>query len=117
MLQRQGRRAGWTYAELNRARIPLRQSSSRSRRRDVLVGVCQERSLELVASLLGVLKAGGAYVPLDPAYPRDRLALVIVDAELPLILTQRSLRDLLPLTGAHVLVVDERVTRASSRRQ
>ena len=46
----------------------------------MLVGVCAERSLEMVVALLGVLKAGGAYVPLDPAYPRERLAFMLADA-------------------------------------
>ena len=46
---------------------------------DVLVGICVERSVELVVGLLGILKAGGAYVPLDPVYPRDRLAIMLDD--------------------------------------
>ena len=45
-----------------------------------LVGVCMERSLEMVVALLGILKAGGAYVPLDPAYPSDRIQYVLDDA-------------------------------------
>src|ERR1019366_3376577 len=55
---------------------------------DVLVGVCAERSLELVVGLLAVLKAGGAYVPLDPEYPAGRLTDMVSDAGLRVVLTQ-----------------------------
>jgi len=58
----------------------------------VLVGVCMERSLDLVVGLLAVIKAGGAYVPLDPQYPRERLALMLADAHAPVVLTQAHLR-------------------------
>ncbi|HEY3848270.1 MAG TPA: amino acid adenylation domain-containing protein, partial [Acetobacteraceae bacterium] len=66
---------------------------------DVLVGVCAERSLELVVGLLAVLKAGGAYVPLDPEYPAERLGAMVADAGLGVVLTQGPLRDKLPLSG------------------
>lgn len=58
---------------------------------EVLVGVCMERSLEMLIGMLGILKAGGAYVPLDPAYPADRLAFVLKDAEMPVVVTQQRL--------------------------
>jgi amino acid adenylation domain-containing protein/thioester reductase-like protein len=73
---------------------------------DVVVGVAAERSLELVVGLLAVLKAGGAYLPLDPSYPADRLAFMIEDARLPLLLTQERLRGGLPQGQAQVLVLD-----------
>ena len=60
---------------------------------DVPVGVCLERSLEMVVGLLGILKAGGCYVPLDPTYPKERLAFMLADAQPPVLLTQTSLRD------------------------
>jgi amino acid adenylation domain-containing protein/non-ribosomal peptide synthase protein (TIGR01720 family) len=63
---------------------------------EVLVGVCLDRSVEMVVALLGVLKAGGAYVPLDPEYPADRLAFMIHDAGLRMVLTQQSLRERIP---------------------
>ena len=63
------------------------------------VGLCLERSLELVIALLGVLEAGGAYVPLDPAYPSERLAFMVEDAGLSLLVTQRSLDARLPADG------------------
>ncbi|MET4729760.1 amino acid adenylation domain-containing protein [Lysobacter enzymogenes] len=56
-----------------------------------LVGVCLERTPEMVAAVLGILKAGGAYVPLDPAYPPARTAHILEDAAIDLVLTQRSL--------------------------
>src|SRR5260221_3174633 len=58
---------------------------------DVLVGVCAERSVELVVGLLAVLKAGGAYVPLDPEYPAARLTEMMTDAGLCVVLTQRRI--------------------------
>ncbi|MFC4852117.1 amino acid adenylation domain-containing protein [Actinophytocola glycyrrhizae] len=73
---------------------------------ETLVGVCAERSLELVAGLLGVLKAGAAYVPLDPEYPADRLAFMVTDAAAPVVLTQSHLQDVLPSTDATILVLD-----------
>ncbi|MGP1375916.1 MAG: amino acid adenylation domain-containing protein [Almyronema sp.] len=61
-----------------------------------LVGLCLERSLEMVIGMLAILKAGGAYLPLDPAYPTERLALVLNDAPVLLLLTQTSLLAKLP---------------------
>ena len=63
---------------------------------DALVGVCVERSPEMVIGLLGILKAGGAYVPLDPFYPKDRIAYVLQDASAKVLLTQKSLADGMP---------------------
>ncbi|MGQ0593714.1 MAG: amino acid adenylation domain-containing protein [Gammaproteobacteria bacterium] len=63
---------------------------------DVLVGICVERSLETVIGILGILKAGGAYVPIDPSYPKERIAFMVEDARPEVILTQASLRELLP---------------------
>ena len=58
---------------------------------EVLVGICVERSVEMVVGLLGILKAGGAYVPLDPDYPKERLAFMLEDAHVSVLLTQKSL--------------------------
>lgn len=66
---------------------------------DMLVGICVERSLEMMVGILGILKAGGAYVPLDPAYPKDRLAVILEDAKARILLTQERLIDLLPQTA------------------
>jgi len=73
---------------------------------EVLVGLCVERSLDLVVGLLGVLKAGGAYVPLDPSYPPDRLAFMLADSQAPVLLTQeRPLGDI-PSSGMPVVCLD-----------
>ena len=73
---------------------------------EVLVGLCTERSPVMVVGVLAVLKAGGAYIPLDPNYPLDRLALMIEDAQLPLLLTQAHLRGRLPATSGRVVCLD-----------
>jgi amino acid adenylation domain-containing protein len=73
---------------------------------DVLVGICAERSAEMVVGLLGIMKAGGAYVPLDPEYPKDRLATMIEDAKPPVILTQERLLSCLPDSGCPVFCLD-----------
>jgi amino acid adenylation domain-containing protein len=73
---------------------------------ETLVGVCAERSLELPVALLAILRAGGAYVPLDPDYPADRLAFMLEDAAVPVLLTQARLVDRLPAHGARVVLLD-----------
>ena len=72
---------------------------------EVLVGVAMERSVEMVVALHAVLEVGGAYVPLDPGYPPERLAYMLRDARVPVLLTQDRFRELLPSDGApdHVL--------------
>ena len=65
---------------------------------DAIVGLCVERSFEMIVALLGVLKAGGAYLPIDPDYPKDRIAYMIADAAPALVLTQEHLRERLPET-------------------
>ncbi|RKZ84634.1 MAG: hypothetical protein DRR19_17435 [Candidatus Parabeggiatoa sp. nov. 1] len=73
---------------------------------EVLVGICVERSVEMVIGLLGILKAGGAYLPLDPAYPVARLAFMLEDAQVPVLLTQSRLTEGLPETKAQVVCLD-----------
>ncbi|MGH8490725.1 MAG: non-ribosomal peptide synthetase, partial [Gammaproteobacteria bacterium] len=82
-----------------------------------LVGICLERSAELVVGLLGVLKAGGAYVPLDPSYPEERLTFMLEDAQAQVLLTQAHLAATLPQTPAEVLCLDSewgRIAQAST---
>ena len=74
---------------------------------DDLVGVCVERSLEMVVGVLAVLKAGGAYVPLDPGYPPARLSYMLADAVPRVLLTQRRLAQGLPAYDGPVLYLDE----------
>ena len=73
---------------------------------DVPVGICVERSLDMVVGLLGILKAGGAYVPLDPAYPKERLAYMLSDSQLPVLLTDQDLVSVLPQHQAKVVCLD-----------
>jgi len=80
-----------SFAELeNRANQLAHHLRSRDVGPEVLVGVCMERSVEMVVALLGILKAGGAYVPLDPGYPSERLSFMLADAGVKILLTQRS---------------------------
>ena len=70
------------------------------------MGICVERSLEMVVGILGILKAGGAYVPLDPSYPEARLSYMLADTGTSLLLTQQRLVDDLPEFGGQVLCLD-----------
>jgi amino acid adenylation domain-containing protein len=88
-----------TYRELNKRTNQLAHHlKTLGVGRNVRVGVCAERSIEMVVALMGILKAGGCYMPLDPDYPSNRLALMLEDAQPPVILTQQAL---LPQLTAH----------------
>ncbi len=81
---------------------------------ETLVGISMQRSLEMMVGMLGVLKAGGAYLPLDPAYPRERLAFMLEDARVPVILTQHRLAGTLAGHPAKLVALDaERDTLAA----
>ncbi|MDF5726912.1 MAG: amino acid adenylation domain-containing protein, partial [Rhizonema sp. PD38] len=72
---------------------------------ETLVGICVDRSLEMIVGLLGILKAGGAYVPLDPAYPKQRLAEILADTQLGILLTQeRFQKKLSDYTGKTIFL-------------
>ncbi|CAG0927432.1 partial arthrofactin-type cyclic lipopeptide synthetase C, partial [Thermoflexales bacterium] len=73
---------------------------------EALVGLCVERSLEMLVGLLAILKAGGAYVPLDPAYPQERLAFILADSQASLLLTQLPLLERLPQQAAQIFCLD-----------
>ena len=78
-----------TYQQLNAKANQLARSLKRQGvGPEVLVGLCVERSPEMVVGLLGILKAGGAYLPLDPSNPPQRIAYILEDARAPLLLTQ-----------------------------
>lgn len=86
-----------TYRELNnRANQLAHYLQTLGVKPEVLVGICIERSLEMVVGLLGILKAGGAYVPLDPEYPPQRLADMLEDSQVSVLLTQEKLLTQLP---------------------
>ncbi|MHC5727350.1 MAG: non-ribosomal peptide synthetase, partial [Nostoc sp.] len=96
-----------TYQQLNeRANQLAHHLQSLGVGPEVMVGLCAERSLEMVVGLLGILKAGGAYVPLDPMYPQERLSLMLEDAQVQILLTQQHLIEKLPLCGAKVVYLD-----------
>ncbi len=96
-----------TYRELDRKTNQLaRHLQSSGVRPETAVGICVERSTEMMIGLLGILKAGGSYVPLDPAYPKDRLAFILKDAKVQVLLTQERLIDALPEHGAQVICLD-----------
>ena len=98
----------FTYSALNsRANQLARRLRSKGVGPDVLVGIFMERSARLVMSLLAILKAGGAYVPLDPEYPQERLSLMMEDADIPVLITEKRLVEMLPYTRASILSVDE----------
>ena len=82
---------------------------------EVLVGFCVDRSLEMIVGLLAVLKAGGAYVPLDPTYPTERLAYMVEDAQISVLLTQSKLRERLPEHQAQVVDLDSDWSEIASR--
>ena len=93
-----------TYRELNaRANQVAHHLRALGVGPDVLVGLCLERSIELVVGMLGILKAGGAYVPLDPSYPALRLAFMLDDTQAPVLLTQAKLRERLPAYAGRVI--------------
>lgn len=95
-----------TYCELNgRANQVAHRLRKLGVGPDVLVGLFMERSAELVIGLLAILKAGGAYVPIDPVYPKDRIAFMLEDAEVKVLLTQPKLEPLLPRHPAKVLLL------------
>ncbi|HEX2569410.1 MAG TPA: amino acid adenylation domain-containing protein [Polyangia bacterium] len=96
-----------TYGELDRRSNQLAHHlRALGVREETLVGVCVERSPELVVGLLGVLKAGGAYLPLDPTYPQERLAFMLEDAGVRLVLTQRHLGGVIQNTAEVALDQD-----------
>jgi amino acid adenylation domain-containing protein len=96
-----------TYSELNRRANRL---ANYLRRRgvgpEVTVGICVERSCEMLVAVLAVLKAGGAYVPLDPSYPKDRLAFMIEDAGVGLLVMQQTLASRLPVVEVPTVRLD-----------
>jgi amino acid adenylation domain-containing protein len=99
-----------TYGELNsRANQVARHLQGLGVRPEVVVGLCVERSAEMVVGLLGILKAGGAYLPLDPGYPQARLRFMMADSQTKVLLTQEKLVQGLPLDQtqvAHVVCLD-----------
>lgn len=96
-----------TYRELNnRANQLAHHLIKQGVGPEVLVGICVERSLEMVVGMLGIIKAGGAYVPLDPTYPKSRLAFMLEDASVPVLITQEHLIESIPEHQARLVCLD-----------
>nr|WP_231936465.1 non-ribosomal peptide synthetase [Fischerella sp. NIES-3754] len=96
-----------TYTQLNqRANQLAHYLQKLGVKPEVLVGICLPRSIEMLVGLLAILKAGGAYVPIDPAYPQQRLALMLEDAQVSILLTQQHLLEKLPAHQARVVCLD-----------
>nr|QEO74047.1 condensation domain-containing protein [uncultured bacterium] len=100
-----------TYAELNaRANQLAHALQRRGIAPEVRVGVCLERSMEMVLAILGILKAGGVYVPLDPAYPQERLAFMLHDSQARVLITQHRQEERLPEFQGDVLYLEADAT-------
>ena len=100
------------YGDLNaRANQLARYLRTLDVRPGVVVGICLERSLEMVIALMAVLKAGGAYVPLDPEYPRDRLRFMAEDAAVAIVLTSEGLSDRFDSRACRILCLDREQKR------
>ncbi|MDQ6911444.1 MAG: amino acid adenylation domain-containing protein [Verrucomicrobiota bacterium] len=96
-----------SYRELNRRANRLaHQLRSLGVQRETLVGVCLEPSTDLLVALLAVMKAGGAYVPLDASYPRERIAFMVHDSAMPLIITRDKLKSILPHAEVRILSLE-----------
>lgn len=103
-----------TYRELNeRSNQLARHLRKRGVGAEVRVAICVERSLDMIVGVLGIMKAGGAYVPLDSMYARERLPIILHDAECPVLLTQNSLRQSVTPTTADVIALDSDWTQIS----
>jgi amino acid adenylation domain-containing protein len=104
-----------SYSELNaRANRLARHLQKVGVGPDSLVGICLNRSLEMIVGILGTLKAGGAYVPLDPAYPEKRLSAMLEDVELKVLLTRHELANRLPKIRGRLLLIDREWDRIAA---
>lgn len=103
----ESRNVRMSYQELNRrSNLLARRLKVDGVGRDVMVGVCMDRSPEVVIALLAILKSGGAYLPLDPEFPSERIGFILRETRPPVLLTVASLRDRLPAAGIPVIAVD-----------
>ena len=106
-----------SYRELNeRANQLARYLQNLGVGNDILVGVCLERSIDMIVALLAVLKVGGAYLPLDPSYPQARLVQMIVDSGSAVVLTEQAFTRLFGVTDSILVVLDiDRIKFAAAR--
>lgn len=102
-----------TYRELNQRANQLASYLQKlGVKPEVIVGICLERSIEMIIAVLGILKAGGAYLPLDPTYPPERLAFMLSDSQVPFLLTTQTLIAKLPQHQAQVILVETLCTKS-----
>jgi amino acid adenylation domain-containing protein/FkbM family methyltransferase len=96
-----------TYGELNaQANRLARHLRALGAGAETRVGICLERSFDMIVALLATLKAGAAYVPLDPAFPRERMALMLLDSGARLLISMGSLASALPAAGIRLVALD-----------
>ncbi|MDX1695324.1 MAG: amino acid adenylation domain-containing protein, partial [Ketobacteraceae bacterium] len=97
-----------TYGELNRLANRIAHALiGRGVKPNYRVGICADRSIEMVAGILGILKAGAAFVPLDPSYPQDRLLFMLEDTDADIVLVHRHLRERLPIADNQSVELDD----------
>ncbi|MFI5218625.1 MAG: amino acid adenylation domain-containing protein [Bacteroidia bacterium] len=97
-----------SYIELNsRANMLAHYLRKNKISNDVLVGICIERSVELIVAMLAVLKAGGAYVPLDPSYPADRITFILDDSNAPVLITTSGIQQQIKGDKSKVILIDK----------
>ncbi|MBH8554250.1 amino acid adenylation domain-containing protein [Nostocaceae cyanobacterium CENA357] len=105
-----------TYAELNtRANQLAHHLQKLGVGAEVLVGLCCDRSFDMLIGILAILKAGGAYVPLDPTYPQERLSFMLQDSQVSVLLTQQKLLSRLPQYPTHTLCIDTEWPQSESQ--
>lgn len=98
----------WTYRELDNQANAIADVLRKNKvKPETLVGLCVDRSPQMLAALLGIHKAGGAYVPLDPTFPLERLAFMLADSVAPVLITETSLASLFPEYSGKVVLLDE----------
>ncbi len=97
-----------SYSELNKRANQLAHYLRRNKvAPDMLIGICIDRSVEMMVGLLGILKAGAAYVPLDPSYPKARIEMMLDDAKCQFVITRKELTDSLPNVNAEYICLDQ----------
>ena len=107
-----------TYAELNtKANQVAHCLIAQGVKPDMPVGICCERSLDMIVALLAVLKSGGAYLPLDPSYPQERLEYIMKDAQVDMVITQSPLKSKLLGIPKHITCLDAELTTLDSNNQ
>jgi amino acid adenylation domain-containing protein len=109
--------AEMSYRELNhKANLLAARLEEAGASSGAVVGLCLERSMELIVGLLAILKTGAAYLPLDPGNPKARNAIMLEDAQASLVLTQKKLRAAMPLRAEQILCIDDRDWPSGARK-